>query len=81
MDEFTRSPLAPEVADPATRRTVLTIEHSQAANHNGGQLHFGADGCLWISTGDGGGQDNQFNNAQNVGTLLGKLLRLDPRPR
>ena len=80
VDEFTRSRLAPEVADPATRRTVLTIEHSQAANHNGGQLHFGADGCLWISTGDGGGQNNQFNNAQNVGTLLGKLLRLDPRP-
>jgi glucose/arabinose dehydrogenase len=62
------------------QRNVLTIEHSSAGNHNGGQLHFGPDGYLWISTGDGGGQDDEFNNAQNPATLLGKLLRIDPRP-
>ena len=61
------------------QRNVLTIEHSSAGNHNGGQLHFGPDGYLWISTGDGGGQNDQFNNAQNPATLLGKLLRIDPR--
>jgi hypothetical protein len=59
---------------------VLTIEHSQISNHNGGQLHFGADGCLWVTTGDGGGSNNQFNNAQNLGTLLGKILRINPNP-
>jgi glucose/arabinose dehydrogenase len=80
IDEFTRSASNPETADPATRRNVLVIEHSAAGNHNGGQLHFGADGCLWVTTGDGGGGNDQFNNAQNRGTLLGKLLRINPNP-
>jgi glucose/arabinose dehydrogenase len=69
IDEFTAG----------VRREILTIEHSSAGNHNGGQLQFGPDGYLWISTGDGGGQNDQFNNAQNPSTLLGKLLRIDPR--
>ncbi len=80
IEEFTRSASDPEQADPATRRTVLVIEHSSEGNHNGGQLHFGSDGCLWVTTGDGGGQNNQHNNAQNPGTLLGKILRIDPDP-
>ena len=80
IEEFTRSPGNPETADPSSRRTVLVIEHSSESNHNGGQLHFGADGCLWVTTGDGGGQNDQHNNAQNVGTLLGKLLRINPNP-
>lgn len=80
IDEFTRSALDPETADPATRRPLLTIEHSSRSNHNGGQMHFGPDGCLWITTGDGGGGDDVENNAQNVSTLLGKLLRIDPDP-
>jgi glucose/arabinose dehydrogenase len=68
IDEFTN----------AGGRNILVIEHSSAGNHNGGQLHFGPDGCLWITTGDGGGQADQFNNAQNLATHLGKVLRIDP---
>ena len=80
IDEFTRSAIDPEIADPASRRNLLVIEHSNESNHNGGQLHFGADGYLWVTTGDGGGQNNQHDNAQNLGTLLGKVLRIDPDP-
>ena len=80
IDEFTRSAIDPDIANPATRRNVLTIEHSSEGNHNGGQMHFGADRCLWVTTGDGGGQDNEHDNAQNTGTLLGKVLRIDPDP-
>jgi hypothetical protein len=80
VEEFTRSTSDPGAADPASRRNLLLIEHSNATNHNGGQLHFGLDGCLWITTGDGGGQNDQFDNAQNVATLKGKILRIDPDP-
>ncbi len=59
-------------------RPLLTIEHSDADNHNGGQLQFGPDGYLYVSTGDGGGGNDQFHNSQNLGSLLGKLLRINP---
>jgi hypothetical protein len=80
VDEFTRSAVAPDTADPTTRRNLLTIEHSSESNHNGGQLQFGEDGCLYVTTGDGGGGNDTHNNAQNTGSLLGKLLRIDPDP-
>ena len=49
-------------------------------NHKGGQLQFGRDGMLYMGFGDGGGGDDPDDNAQNLGKLLGKLLRIDPRP-
>ena len=54
------------------------------SNHNGGLLHFGPDGLLYIGTGDGGGGGDQHGargNAQDLGSLLGKILRIDPRAR
>ena len=78
--EFRRSASNPNRADSATRRGVLTVEHSSRGNHNGGQLQFGPDGYLYIATGDGGGQGDPDNNGQNTGTLLGKVLRIDPDP-
>ena len=64
--------------DPATRRGLLTIDHSTFPNHNGGQLQIGPDGYLYIATGDGGGAGDPLQNGQDRDTLLGKLLRIDP---
>ncbi len=55
-----------------------TIEHSANGNHNGGQLLFGPDGNLYIFVGDGGGQGDPNNRAQNINDRLGKILRVDP---
>jgi len=67
----------PNRADPASGAVILTIAHSQFANHNGGQLQFGPDGYLYAGTGDGGSGGNPTNSAQDLGQLLGKLLRID----
>jgi hypothetical protein len=58
---------------------VLRVAHSTASNHNGGQLAFGPDGLLYVSTGDGGSQNDPEGDAQNPSSHLGKILRLDPR--
>jgi glucose/arabinose dehydrogenase len=62
----------------SSRRRVIVIPHPGQANHNGGQLQFGADGMLYAATGDGGGAGDPPENAQNKHKLLGKLLRIDP---
>ena len=70
-----------DVADAGSARTVLRMDDPEG-NHNGGSLNFGPDGLLYIGTGDGGGANDQHaarGNAQNLGSLLGKLLRIDPR--
>ncbi len=74
------SDCSPDVADPAYTREVIRIAHPGASNHFGGQLQWGPDGNLWLSTGDGGGGYDPFENAQNKDSLLGKLLRITPMP-
>jgi glucose/arabinose dehydrogenase len=69
-------------ADPGSARVVLVMQDSES-NHNGGLLLFGPGGHLYIGTGDGGGAGDRHGprgNAQNLGSLLGKILRIDPRP-
>jgi hypothetical protein len=61
-------------------RNLLTIPHPEDTNHYGGQLQFGPEGDLFISTGDGGGKNDVHENAQNLERPLGKLLRIDPNP-
>ncbi|MEO6216297.1 MAG: PQQ-dependent sugar dehydrogenase [Sphingomonas sp.] len=65
------------IADPASKVIVITIPHPTNTNHNGGELHFGTDGYLYLSTGDGGGGGDQPNNAQTTTILLGKILRFN----
>jgi uncharacterized repeat protein (TIGR03806 family) len=62
-----------------TAKIILTVPQP-AANHNGGMIAFGSDGYLYIAFGDGGGSNDQFNNGQNLNSLLGKILRIDVHP-
>jgi glucose/arabinose dehydrogenase len=78
VDEFHRSADNPLVADPSTRRPVLTIPEPTQAHH-GGLIVFGPDGYLYLGAGDGGPAGDPAGNAQNLDLLLGKLLRIDPR--
>jgi glucose/arabinose dehydrogenase len=72
-----------ERADHGSARLVLSVPHP-ASNHNGGLVLFGPDGLLYTGLGDGGGGGDQHGargNGQNLGTVLGKILRIDPRRR
>ncbi|WP_426341150.1 PQQ-dependent sugar dehydrogenase [Pseudoduganella sp. S-14] len=64
------------VADANSLKRIITIPHPTYTNHYGGMLAFGADGYLYAGTGDGGGVGDPSGNAQNLDSLLGKLLRL-----
>jgi glucose/arabinose dehydrogenase len=66
-------------ADPGSMRLLLRVD-DQFANHNGGQLAFGPDRLLYIAFGDGGGAGDPLGSGQSLDTLLGKILRIDPRP-
>jgi glucose/arabinose dehydrogenase len=79
IDEFLRSPTAVYQAMPGSRRKVIEIPHPDAGNHNGGQLHFGSDGYLYASIGDGGSTADPGDPARRLNSLLGKILRIDPR--
>jgi len=56
---------------------LLTQEHAEFGNHNGGHLTFGPDGYLYLGIGDGGSGGDPFGSGQNLDTLLGKILRVD----
>jgi glucose/arabinose dehydrogenase len=77
--------------DLAGERVLLRIPHRLGEFENGGQLAFGPDGRLWIGTGDGGGDNDTYRNAQRLDpatddadrgadALLGKILHVDPKP-
>ncbi len=77
--EYRRS--SADRANRGSARLVLRMPDDES-NHNGGLMKFGPDGLLYIGTGDGGGGGDRHGrrgNGQNLGSLLGKILRIDPR--
>jgi glucose/arabinose dehydrogenase len=62
-----------------SRRQVLAVDQPYS-NHNGGNLVFGPDGYLYVGLGDGGSGGDPEERAQDLGQLLGKMLRIEPRP-
>lgn len=66
----------PNVADPASEEVIIEIEQDYS-NHNGGDIHFGPDGYLYIGMGDGGSGEDPLDRAQSLNQLLGKMLRID----
>jgi len=77
--EYRRSDSNPLTVDPASARVVMTVDQP-FPNHNGGLLLFGPDDLLYIGLGDGGSENDPDRRGQDLGTLLGKILRIDPRP-
>jgi glucose/arabinose dehydrogenase len=80
--EYRRSKDSRDRALTTGARLVLRYDGVES-NHNGGLLLFGPDRLLYLGTGDGGGANDQHGargNAQDLGSLLGKILRIDPRP-
>lgn len=81
VDAYRRRPGGAVQAARGSRRLVLKISHPYSDTHNGGQLQFGPDGLLWISSGDGGCCGDPYDQSRSHGTLLGKMLRINPRAR
>ena len=77
--QFKRSAGNPDRADAASRRITMRVSHPRF-NHKGGQVAFGPDGLLYAAFGDGGGGGDPDENAQNLGRILGKMVRIDPKP-
>ena len=76
LSEFLANPSNPDKVDVNSERPILEIPQPYG-NHNGGDLFFGVDGYLYLTLGDGGAGGDPQNYAQNLESLLGKVIRLD----
>ncbi len=76
-NQIVEYPMSGQRAVREQARTVLSVSQP-ACNHNGGSIAFGPRGYLWVGIGDGGGRDDQFGHGQNLDSLLGTVLRIDP---
>ncbi|RMH28587.1 MAG: glucose dehydrogenase [Planctomycetota bacterium] len=73
---YRHMPGNPRAGDPGTRELLFSITQP-FENHNAGHMAFGPDGMLWIASGDGGLANDPSENAQNIDSRLGKILRID----
>jgi glucose/arabinose dehydrogenase len=76
LSRFSLDQENPDIADPESEVIIMEVEQP-FSNHNGGQLVFGPDGYLYIGLGDGGSSGDPQGNGQNLGTVLGSILRID----
>ena len=77
LSRFMVSADNPNVADPASELRLIS-QADKAPNHNGGELIFGPDGCLYLSLGDEGGANDQYDNGQRIDRdFFSGILRLD----
>lgn len=76
LSRFAVSRDDPDRAERRSEEVVLRIPREYTV-HNGGSIEFGPDGYLYIGTGDGGARDDAHGNGQSLGTLMGKVLRID----
>ena len=79
VDQFKRSRKNPAKANRGSRRKLIEINQTGPVNHNGGTVAIGPNGLLYAATGDGGNFQNTSHAPQRKGSLLGKLIRIDPR--
>ena len=64
------------LGDAGSEAVILEVDQPYS-NHNGGMIAFGPDGMLYVALGDGGSGGDPLGNGQNLGTLLGSILRID----
>jgi glucose/arabinose dehydrogenase/mono/diheme cytochrome c family protein len=65
-----------------TNEVILLTQYDQACNHNGGDIHFGPDGYLYVALGDEGNQNDSFNNSQTIRKdFFSGIIRIDPDMR
>lgn len=76
VERYTQSTANVNTTDVGSAKEILSVPQP-AATHNGGQIAFGPDGYMYIGLGDGGGSEDVFENAQDLRTLLGAILRID----
>ena len=76
LSRFIASREHPAIADPGSEVVIMEVPQPYS-NHNGGQLAFGPDGYLYLGLGDGGSTGDPQSNGQNLGTLLGSVIRID----